>query len=150
MAQHTVDHVQRMKQIKAMLDDSSNSGEQKQHMLEELMDIVDNIDYARGTVEVPAASCAQQAMIAHVAQMFDPCVHVKRWRMLAGRCRPSYCSLAHAQNRQLVISRPSNCFKSSSHYLIPLRGTTALRHMICICACCALFLSALRVMDCLE
>ena len=59
MAQHTVDHVQRMKQIKAMLDDSSNSGEQKQHMLEELMDIVDNIDYARGTVEVPAASCAQ-------------------------------------------------------------------------------------------
>lgn len=61
MAQYTVDYVQRMKQIKAMLDDSSNSGDvvqQKQHMLEELMDIVDNIDYARGTVDVPAASCA--------------------------------------------------------------------------------------------
>lgn len=54
MAQYTVDHVQRMKQIKAMLDDSSQSGDavqQKQNMLEELMDIVDNIDHARGMVE---------------------------------------------------------------------------------------------------
>ena len=54
MAQYTVDHVQRMKQIKVMLDDSSDSGDavqQKQMMLEELMDIVDNIDYARGMLE---------------------------------------------------------------------------------------------------
>lgn len=53
MAQYTVDHVQRMKHIKAMLDDSSEADDavqQKQDMLEELMDIVDNIDYARGMV----------------------------------------------------------------------------------------------------
>lgn len=51
MAQYTVDHVGRMKQIKATLDQSDETAEvvqQKQDMLEELMDIVDNIDYARG------------------------------------------------------------------------------------------------------
>lgn len=53
MAQFTVDHVQRMKHIKAMLDDASEADDavqQKQDMLEELMDIVDNIDNARGMV----------------------------------------------------------------------------------------------------
>ena len=51
MAQYTVDHVGRMKQIKATLDQYDETAEvlqQKQDMLEELMDIVDNIDYARG------------------------------------------------------------------------------------------------------
>ena len=51
MSQFTVDHVQRLKQIKASLDttsDSDNAIQQKQDLLEELMDIVDNIDYARG------------------------------------------------------------------------------------------------------
>ena len=60
MAQYTVDHVQRMKQIKAMLDDESESGDavqQKQNMLEELMDIVDNIDYARGMVACTGCAC---------------------------------------------------------------------------------------------
>ena len=65
MAQYTVDHVQRMKQIKAMLDDSSKSGgavEQKQNMLEELMDIVDNIDNARGILEY---NCCELCMISN-------------------------------------------------------------------------------------
>ena len=60
MAQYTVDHVQRMKHIKAMLDDCTESHDavqQKQDMLEELMDIVDNIDYARGMVQCNSASC---------------------------------------------------------------------------------------------
>ena len=51
MSQYTVDHVQRMKQIKANLDENTTSEDavqQKQNMLEELMDIVDNIDNARG------------------------------------------------------------------------------------------------------
>ena len=64
MAQYTVDHVQRMKQIKAMLDDSSelsDAVQQKQMMLEELMDIVDNIDYARGMLD---CKCCKSCMIS--------------------------------------------------------------------------------------
>ncbi len=51
MAQYTIDHVGRMRQIKATLDQSSDADDavqQKEAMLEELMDIVDNIDCARG------------------------------------------------------------------------------------------------------
>ena len=51
MAQYTVDHVGRMKQIKATLDqpdETADAVQKKQDMLEELLDIVDNIDYARG------------------------------------------------------------------------------------------------------
>ena len=51
MSQYTVDHVGRMRQIKAALDQSGEAADavqQKENMLEELLDIVDNIDYARG------------------------------------------------------------------------------------------------------
>ena len=51
MAQYTVDHVGRMKHIKATLDqpdETADAVQKKQDMLEELLDIVDNIDYARG------------------------------------------------------------------------------------------------------
>lgn len=54
MAQYTVDHVQRMKQIKATLDASNDSADvvqQKQDVLEELLEIVDNIDNARGVMQ---------------------------------------------------------------------------------------------------
>jgi len=57
MAQYTVDHVGRMKQIKATLDqpdETADAIQKKQDMLEELLDIVDNIDYARGA---PLARC---------------------------------------------------------------------------------------------
>ena len=57
MAQYTVDHVGRMKHIKATLDQPDETGDaikKKQDMLEELLDIVDNIDYARGA---PLARC---------------------------------------------------------------------------------------------
>ncbi|DBB04979.1 TPA: hypothetical protein ACH3X3_010256 [Trebouxia sp. C0006] len=50
MAQYTVDHVGRMKHIKATLDqpdETADAVQKKQDMLEELLDIVDNIDYAR-------------------------------------------------------------------------------------------------------
>lgn len=50
MSQYTVDHVGRMRQIKAALDQSAEAADavqQKENMLEELLDIVDNIDYAR-------------------------------------------------------------------------------------------------------
>lgn len=55
MAQYTFDHVGRMRQIKAMLDDSSEAADVVQHkqdVLEELVEIVDNIDFAKGT-EIP-------------------------------------------------------------------------------------------------
>lgn len=54
MAQYTVDYVQRMKQIKATLDESNDSADvvqQKQDVLEELLEIVDNIDNARGVMQ---------------------------------------------------------------------------------------------------
>lgn len=57
MAQYTVDHVGRMKHIKATLDqpdETADALQKKQDMLEELLDIVDNIDYARGA---PLARC---------------------------------------------------------------------------------------------
>ncbi len=57
MAQYTVDHVGRMKHIKATLDqpdETVDAIQKKQDMLEELLDIVDNIDYARGA---PLARC---------------------------------------------------------------------------------------------
>lgn len=57
MAQYTVDHVGRMKHIKATLDQphkTADAVQKKQDMLEELLDIVDNIDYARGA---PLARC---------------------------------------------------------------------------------------------
>ena len=52
MAQYTVDHVARMRQLKNALDQSDEDADavqQKENMLEELLDIVDNIDYARGS-----------------------------------------------------------------------------------------------------
>ena len=55
MAQYTVDHVGRMRQIKAALDQSGEAADavqQKEHLLEELLDIVDNIDYARGDAKL--------------------------------------------------------------------------------------------------
>lgn len=64
MAQYTVDHVQRMKQIKATLDESNDSADivqQKQDVLEELLEIVDNIDYARGQCIVFAATQTSMA-----------------------------------------------------------------------------------------
>ena len=51
MSQYTVDHVKRMKQIKASLDSKATDAaavQQKEDMLDELLDIVDNMDYARG------------------------------------------------------------------------------------------------------
>lgn len=60
MSQFTVDHVQRMKHIKASLDNTEESDDaiqQKQDLLEELMDIVDNIDYARGK-QAMSTACA--------------------------------------------------------------------------------------------
>ena len=54
MAQYTVDYVQRMTQIKATLDESNDSADvvqQKQDVLEELLEIVDNIDNARGVMQ---------------------------------------------------------------------------------------------------
>lgn len=51
MSQYTIDHVKRMKQIKATLDSRATDAtavQQKEDMLDELLDIVDNIDYARG------------------------------------------------------------------------------------------------------
>ena len=53
MAQYTVDHVARMKQLKSALDQSDEAADavqQKENMLEELLDIVDNIDYAQGSI----------------------------------------------------------------------------------------------------
>ena len=55
MSQYTVDHVGRMRQIKAALDQSGEAADavqQKENMLEELLDIVDNIDYARGDIRL--------------------------------------------------------------------------------------------------
>lgn len=51
MSQYTIDHVKRMKHIKATLDATAadeKALQQKEDMLEELLEIVDNIDYARG------------------------------------------------------------------------------------------------------
>ena len=62
MSQYTIDHVQRMKQIKASLDSQQVDAaalQQKQDMLDELMDIVDNIDYARG--QQPTPQCPQMS-----------------------------------------------------------------------------------------
>lgn len=62
MSQYTIDHVQRMKQIKASLDSEQADAaavQQKEVMLDELMDIVDNIDHARGQHPYP-----QHALLA--------------------------------------------------------------------------------------
>ena len=87
MAQYTVDHVGRMKQIKATLDqpdETADAVHKKQDMLEELLDIVDNIDYARGTP--PARSlllttfvlynCAHLMIKASIAKHIPMNTHV--------------------------------------------------------------------------
>lgn len=68
MSQYTIDHVKRMKHIKATLDSTATNEaalQQKQDMLDELLDIVDNIDYARGTS--PAYQAIPPTLRSHAA-----------------------------------------------------------------------------------
>ena len=48
MQDGVVDNTERMKAIKVFLDSSEGGLEAKEQLLEELIEIVENIDYARG------------------------------------------------------------------------------------------------------
>ena len=74
MSQYTIDHVKRMKHIKATLDNNATNQEAVQHkedMLDELLDIVDNIDYARGQLFANMTRLTQDACLPDLA--LPPC-----------------------------------------------------------------------------
>ncbi|KAL3161427.1 hypothetical protein ABBQ32_010316 [Trebouxia sp. C0010 RCD-2024] len=116
MAQYTVDYVQRMKQIKATLDESNDSADvvqQKQDVLEELLEIVDNIDNARdlhtigGLPTLLSLLQAPQASIRwRAAEVVATCVQnnppVQQWFMEGG-AMPKLLHLLHDEDASCRI-----------------------------------------------
>lgn len=111
MAQYTFDHVGRMRQIKAMLDDSSEAADVVQHkqdVLEELVEIVDNIDFAKDLTTIgglptllsllqdPHASLRWRAaeVVATCVQNNPP---VQQWFMEGG-AMPKLLQLMHDED----------------------------------------------------
>ncbi|DBA89950.1 TPA: hypothetical protein ACH3X2_004438 [Trebouxia sp. C0005] len=111
MAQYTVDHVGRMKQIKATLDqpdETADAVHKKQDMLEELLDIVDNIDYARDLHTIgglPTLLSLLQGSHASIrwraAEVVATCVQnnppVQQWFMEGG-AMPKLLHLLHDED----------------------------------------------------